>query len=318
MSERSRTLPRRTCLSVPGSNPAMLAKAPTRGADMVFVDLEDSVAPSEKDAARSAAAAAVGQGDWGDTVVGVRVNAWDSPWTVADLVEVVGAAGPRLDVVMVPKVETPAQLEAVDLILGQLEIGAGLRPGHVGIDFQIETAAGLASVEAICRASDRLEAVHFGPGDYAASVEMPMLTGGVDIAEYPGDHFHHVFSRILVAARTAGLQVLDGPYFAVDDPDGLEAYCQRTRVLGYDGKWAIHPAQIPIINRSYSPSQAQFDRAVAIVDAYRRATTDDRRGAILLDGEMLDEASHKMALKLVTRGRRAGLTPSHSPTEVDP
>jgi citrate lyase subunit beta/citryl-CoA lyase len=292
---------------VPASSDKMIAKAATLVADMVFLDLEDSVAPSEKPAARARAVAALHDIEWHDKVVGVRVNSWDSPFTVDDLVAVVTASSARLDIVMLPKVQTPGEVEAVSLMLNQLEQSAGLASGHVGIEIQIETARGLVDVERICAASPRLEAVHLGPGDMAASLEMPVISGGVRVDEYPGDHFHYVFSRILVAARANGLQALDGPYFRIKDLDGLREYAQRSRVLGFDGKWALHPDQIAIINELFSPTPEQFERACALLDAYEQATAIDRRGAVWFDNEMIDEASRKMAAKFVARGERAGL-----------
>ena len=285
----------------------MLAKAPGLGADMVFVDLEDSVAASEKVAARGLARAAIRDSDWGDAVVSVRVNAWDSAHTLRDLVDVVALAGPRLDTVMLPKVQRPAEVIALDLVLAQIEREAGLPAGHIGIEAQIETARGMLEVDAICAASPRLEAIILGPGDLAASMEMPVLSGGVQIPEYPGDHFNYVFTRILLAGRAAGVQVIDGPYFRIRDLAGLRDYTQRVRVLGYDGKWALHPDQIAVINELFSPTLEQYERARRLLDAYAQSTGSDGRGAVLFDGEMIDEASRKMAAKFVSRGERAGL-----------
>ena len=303
MSARTRALPRRSCLSVPGSSDRFLAKAPTVDADMVVLDLEDSVLPAEKEPARGRVVGAVRGADWGDRVVCVRVNAWETAWTAFDVIAVVKGAGPRLDEVMLPKVQSPAEVVALDLLLGQVEAGAGLPRGHIGIEVQIETAQGLLEVEAICAASPRVEAVVFGPADFAASMEMPALTGGVHVADYPGDHFHYVFSRILVAGRAAGIQVIDGPFLDLHDNDALRDYCRRTKALGFDGKWAIHPEQVPVLNQVYAPTQEQFERAVALLDAFRVATD----GAAVFDGAMIDEASRKMALKLVARGQRAGM-----------
>ncbi len=285
----------------------MLAKAPGLGADMVFVDLEDSVAASEKVAARGLARAAIRDSDWGDAVVSVRVNAWDSAHTLRDLVDVVALAGPRLDTVMLPKVQRPAEVIALDLVLAQIERESGLPAGHLGIEAQIETARGMLEVDAICAASPRLEAIILGPGDLAASMEMPVLSGGVQIPEYPGDHFNYVFTRILLAGRAAGVQVIDGPYFRIRDLAGLRDYTQRVRVLGYDGKWALHPDQIAVINELFSPTLEQYERARRMLDAYAQSTGSDGRGAVLFDGEMIDEASRKMAAKFVSRGERAGL-----------
>src|SRR5579885_916305 len=227
MSERTRDLPRRSCLSVPGSSERFLAKAPTVPADMTFLDLEDSVAPLEKEAARAKVVDAVKNLDWDDRVLCVRINAWDTEWTYGDVIEVVGNAGPRLDEVMLPKVQSAAEVVALDLLLTQVEKRAGLPVGHVGIEAQIETTRGLINVEEICAASERLEAIIFGPADFAASMEMPVLTGGVQIPEYPGDHFHYVFSKILMAGRANGLQVIDGPFLKIRELDALREYSMR-------------------------------------------------------------------------------------------
>ena len=285
----------------------MMGKGPGIPADMVFLDLEDAVAPKEKEASRVKIATAIRTQDWGDKVMCVRVNDWSTKWTAFDIIEVVAGAGERLDEIMLPKVETAAQIVATDLLLRQVEIANGLPIGHIGIEAQIETARGLINVEEICAASSRIETIIFGPADFAASMEMPVLTGGVQIAEYPGDHFHYVFSKILMAGRANGLQVNDGPYLYIRDSDGFRNYCQRTRTLGYDGKWALHPDQVSILNEVFSPTQEQFDKAWAILDAYTTATEGEGKGAVMFGEEMIDEASRKMALKFISRGGRAGL-----------
>ncbi len=287
----------------------MLGKGPALPADMVFLDLEDSVAPLEKEAARAKVVDAIKNQDWGEKVLCVRINAWDTEWTAYDVMDVVGGAGERLEEVMLPKVQTAAEVVALDLLLSQVEVHAGLPLGHIGIEAQIETTRGLINVEEICAASPRLEAIIFGPADFAASMEMPVLTGGVQIPEYPGDHFHYVFSKILMAGRANGLQVIDGPFLKIREPDAFRDYCLRTKVLGYDGKWALHPDQVTILNEVFSPTQEQFDRAHAILDAYLVATEGEgeRKGAVMFGDEMIDEASRKMAIKFVTRGTRAGL-----------
>jgi citrate lyase subunit beta/citryl-CoA lyase len=310
MSERTRDLPRRSCHAVPGSNARFIEKAQDLPVDMVFLDLEDSVAPKEKEGARKTVVDAIRDGAWGDTVVCVRVNDWSTKWTVFDILEVVGNAGDRLDEIMLPKVETAAQVVAADMLLRQVEISSGLPVGHVGIEAQIETARGLINVEEICAASPRLETIIFGPADFAASMEMPVLTGGVQIPEYPGDHFHYVFSKILMAGRANGLQVIDGPYLKVRDQDGLRDYCQRARTLGFDGKWTLHPDQVEVVNEVFSPTQEQFDQAWDILEAYAVATDDEGKGAVMFGDEMIDEASRKMAGKFVARGERAGRTRS--------
>ena len=312
MSERTRTLPRRSCLSVPASSEKMLGKAPGLAADMVFLDLEDSVAPLEKESARAKAVDAVKNQDWGDKVLCVRVNAWDTKWTYGDVIDVVGNAGERLEEVMLPKVQSAAEVVALDLLLSQVEANAGLPPRHIGIEAQIETARGLINCEEICAASPRVETIILGPVDMSASMEMPSLAGGLQIPEYPGDYFHYVFVKILMAGRANGLQVIDGPYVRVRDPEGFRDFARRTQLLGYDGKWALHPDQVTILNEVFSPSQEQFDRAWDIVDAYRLATEEDRRGAVMFGEEMIDEASRKVAVKVVARGERAGLSRSQA------
>ncbi len=306
MSERSRNLPRRSCLSVPGSSERFLTKALSIQADMTFLDLEDSVAPLEKEGARNSVAKAIREQDWDERVLCVRINAWDTRWTYGDVIEVVSNAGERLDELMLPKVQSAAEVIALDLLLTQIERNVGLPIGHIGIEAQIETTRGLINVEEICAASPRLETIIFGPADFAASMEMPVLTGGVQISDYPGDHFHYVFSKILMAGRANQLQVIDGPYLKIKDSDGLRDYAKRTSTLGYDGKWALHPDQVSIINEVYSPTQEQFDKAWEILDAYKSATEGDRKGAVMFGDEMIDEASRKMAAKFVARGERAG------------
>jgi citrate lyase subunit beta/citryl-CoA lyase len=311
MSERSRSLPRRSCLSVPGSSEKMLGKAPGLGADMVFLDLEDSVSPLEKENARDNIVRAINENDWGETVLCVRINAWDTEWTYRDVIQIVEKSSERLDELMLPKVQDASEVRALDLLLTQIEKVTG-RQGRVGIEAQIETAGGLINVEEICAASDRLETIIFGPADFAASTEMPVLTGGVSIPEYPGDHFHYVFSKILMAGRANGLQVIDGPFLKIRELDALREYSMRTRILGYDGKWALHPDQVRVINEVFTPTQEQFDRAVDILDAYEKATMEERRGAVMFGDEMIDEASRKMATKFLVRGERAGMTRSAS------
>src|SRR3954452_14013958 len=308
MSERTRNLPRRSCLSIPASSEKMLGKGPGLPADMVFLDLEDAVAPLEKEAARGKAVDAIKNQDWGDKVLCVRVNAWDTEWTTFDVIEVVGNAGERLDELMLPKVQTAAEVVALDLLLTQVEKKAGLPIGHIGIEAQIETARGIINAEEICAASPRLETIILGPVDMSASMEMPSLAGGLQIPEYPGDYFHYVFVKILMAGRANNLQVIDGPYVKVRDPEGFREFCRRTQILGYDGKWALPPDQVTILNEVSSPSQEQFDKAWDVLEAYKKATTEgDRKGAVMFGDEMIDEASRKVAEKVVARGERAGL-----------
>ena len=298
--------PRRSCLSVPGSSPKMLAKAPSLPADEVFCDLEDSVAPNEKEAARGNVIEALRTNDWGDKTVVVRINAIDTRWAYRDVIEIVEAAGEFLDCIMIPKVQNPGEVEFVDSLLRMIEETKGFEH-QIGIEAQIENGPGLTLIDDIAHASERLETLIFGPGDMAAALGMPSLTVGELIPEYPGDYWHWVHMRILVAARTAGLQAIDGPYAKIRDLDGYREVARRSHLLGYDGKWVLHPGQIDIANEIYSPSQEQYDRAEGILEAYRKATDVDRSGAVMYGDEMIDEASRKMAEVTAMRGRAAGM-----------
>ncbi|MGA2123117.1 MAG: CoA ester lyase [Acidimicrobiales bacterium] len=310
MSQRSRSLPRRSCLSTPGSSERFLAKAPVSVADFSFLDLEDSVAPSEKVGARDKVVRAIRDLHWDDRVLCVRINGWESPWTYGDVLEVVGHAGERLDEVMLPKVRRASDVVALDLLLSQVEVNVGLPPGHVGIDAQIETAEGLINVEEICGASSRLESIVFGPADFAASIGMPVTTIDDTIHDAPSNPFSYAFAKILVAGRANGLHVIDGPYLKVRDLVGLKRAASISASYGFDGKWALTPDQAIVLNDVYSPSQELFDKSYDILDAYRIATLETSSGAVMFGDEMIDEASAKIAESFVARGLRAGLTRS--------
>jgi len=297
---------RRSCLSVPGSSPKMMAKAPTLPADEVFLDLEDSVAPAAKEEARPMVIEALKAGDWGDKTVVVRINAIDTRFAYRDLIEIVEAAGDIIDCIMIPKVQRPEDVAFVDTMLRMIEDSIGLEK-RIGIEAQIENAMGLKNIHEIATASDRLETLIFGPGDMAASMGMPHLTVGDILPEYPGDHWHWVLMEILSAARAAGLQAIDGPYAKIRDLEGYREVAKRSRMLGFDGKWVLHPDQIPIANEVYTPDQEAYERAEAILEAYEKATTIEKRGAVMFGDEMIDEASRKMAAVTAQQGRRAGL-----------
>jgi citrate lyase subunit beta / citryl-CoA lyase len=305
MSERV-ARPRRSCLSVPGSSPKMLAKGPSLPADEVFLDLEDSVAPLAKDEARGNVIQALKDGDWSGKTVVVRVNGVDTQWCHRDVIDVVRGAGEHLDCLMVPKVEHGHQVHFVSTLLDQLEATLG-SPKRFGLELQIETATGLTNIDDIATASDRAETLIFGPADMSASLGLPTVTAGLPMPGYPGDHWHFVLVRILVAARNAGLQAIDGPYLVIKDLDGFREMATRARALGYDGKWALHPGQIDVLNEVFAPTQEEFDKAEAILEAYREATDVQRTGAVMFGTEMIDEASRKMAEQLALRGRAAGM-----------
>jgi citrate lyase subunit beta/citryl-CoA lyase len=276
-------------------------------ADEVFLDLEDAVAPAAKAGARTQVAEAL-RADWGTKIMAVRVNDASTGWAYRDVVEIVEQAGDRLDVIVLPKVRGPRDIAWLDLLLGQIELAVGLEPGTIGVEAQIEDAAGLARVDEIAAASSRLEALVFGPADFMASLGMRSLTVGAQPAGYAGgDAFHYAHLRILVAARAYGLQAIDGPYAAIEDLAGLQRSAASTAALGYDGKWVIHPGQIDTVNAEFSPAQADYDRAELLLEAYDYYT-ERGRGAATLDGEMIDEASRKLALTAVARGRAAGLS----------
>ena len=307
---RARPLrPRRSCLAVPGSSIKMLDKAQGLPADQVFLDLEDSVAPLAKDDARKNVVAALNDGDWSGKTRVVRVNDLTTRWTYRDVVEVVEGAGQNLDCVMLPKVQDAAQVTWLDLLLRQVEETMGLEVGRIGIEAQIENAKGLVNVDEIAAASPRTETIIFGPADFMASINMKSLVVGGLIEGYPGDPYHYILMRLLMAARTCGQQAIDGPYLQIRDVEGFRDVATRSAALGFDGKWVLHPGQLDAANEVYAPAQEDYDHAELILDAYEHYTSEagGRRGAILLGDEMIDEASRKMAVVVAAKGRAAGL-----------
>jgi citrate lyase subunit beta / citryl-CoA lyase len=220
---------------------------------------------------------------------------------------VVEGAGPNLDAIMLPKVQDAEQVKALDLLLTQIEKTMGFEPGRIGIEAQIEDASGLAAVDAIAAASGRLEALVFGPADFMASLGMRSLEVGAQPAGYQGDAFHYPLMRILVAARGHGLMAIDGPHARIADLAGLARVAAGAAALGYDGKWVVHPSQIDTVNQAFTPAAEEYDRAEGILEAYEYHTKTEQRGAAMLDGEMIDEATRKLALAAVEKGRAAGL-----------
>jgi citrate lyase subunit beta/citryl-CoA lyase len=287
----------RSILAVPASNLEMAEKALASAADAVFLDLEDAVAPDEKAGARGKIVRALRELDWHDRPTLYRANALDTPYFYRDLVEVVEEAGDRLEIVMIPKVQRPEDLHVAATLLSQIEMAVGLEAGKVDLEAQIESAEGLVNVDGIASATERLTALHFGPGDFAASVRMPQTNIGTmdewDEA-YPGHRFHYAMQRIVVAARARGLRALDGPVADYRDEEGLRESCLISRSLGFDGKWCIHPAQIEAINEVFSPTEREVEWARKVVAAYEEASAAGT-GAISVDGQMIDAASIKMA-----------------------
>ena len=275
----------------------MVEKALASEADGVFLDLEDAVAPDDKADARKDVASALRELDWRNRPKLYRANALDTPYFYRDLIEVVEEAGDSLDAVMVPKVNGPEDLHVAATLLTQLELATGLERGGIRIEAQIECAEGLTNVDAIARATDRLEALHFGPGDFAASLRMPQTSIGVmdewDEA-YPGHRFHYVMQRIVVASRAAGVRTLDGPVADYGDEEGLRRGSLVARSLGFDGKWCIHPAQIGPVNEVFSPTEGEIEWADKVVAAYEEANAAGS-GSVSVEGQMVDAASIRMA-----------------------
>ncbi|MGQ0842615.1 MAG: HpcH/HpaI aldolase/citrate lyase family protein [Sporichthyaceae bacterium] len=310
MSQSRPLRSRRSCLAVPGSNPKMLGKAQGLPADQVFLDIEDSVAPLAKPEARKNIVAALNEGDWGNKTRVVRVNDLTTSWTYRDTIEVVEGAGANLACIMLPKVQNAEQVVWLDLLLTQIEKTMGFEVGKIGIEAQIENAAGLVNVDAIAAASPRIETIIFGPADFMASINMKSLIVGEQPPGYDvGDAYHYILMRILMAARMHDKQAIDGPYLQIKDVEGYKRVAGRSAALGFDGKWVLHPGQVDAANEVYSPTQEDYDHSELILDAYAYYTSEagGKRGAVMLGDEMIDEASAKMAIVVASKGRAAGM-----------
>jgi malyl-CoA/(S)-citramalyl-CoA lyase len=304
----------RSELAVPASSMKMLEKAATSGADLVFMDLEDAVAPADKEQARANAIHALNTFDWSNCSVSVRINGLDTPWCYRDIIEVAEQAGEHLDTFLIPKVGQPSDIAFVATLLSQIEATKGLEP--INLHALIETAMGMANVEAIAQACpDRMEALVFGVADYAASTQARttrmgganedyFVLGDPDAAgvrtRYLGNQWHFPMSRMIVACRAYGLRAIDGPFGDIKDPDGYLAHAQAFAALGGEGKWAIHPSQIELAHRVFTPSEAEVTQAGRILDAMREAA-EQGKGAVTLDGAMIDAASIKQAEVLIQK-----------------
>ncbi|MGY6696161.1 MAG: HpcH/HpaI aldolase/citrate lyase family protein [Roseinatronobacter sp.] len=294
----------RSTLAVPASNPAMIEKAAHSDADVVFLDLEDAVAPHEKVEARKNAIAALNTINWQQRskTISVRINGLDTGYMYRDVVDIMEQAGDRVDMLLIPKLGVVSDLYMVDALVNQIEQACGLTR-RVGLEALIETALGMANVEEIARyaasTNCRLEALHFGVADYAASMRARTINiGGLNPA-YPGDQWHAALSRMIVACRAYGLRALDGPFGDFNDPDGYIAAAERAAALGFEGKWAIHPSQIAMANDVFSPPEAEVIRARRVIEELRKAEAEGK-GAAALDGKMIDAASEKMALNVLS------------------
>jgi malyl-CoA/(S)-citramalyl-CoA lyase len=306
----------RSELAVPGTNVRAMEKAPTLGADVVFLDLEDAVAPDDKERARADVIDALGAHDWSSTGVSVRINGLDTYWCYRDVIDVVESRGEVLDTLLVPKVGSPSDVEFVATLLDQIEQRNGWTAGGIGIHILIETAKGMANVEAIARARpDRLEAMVFGVADYAASVQARTTNIGGANPDYAvltdpdadgnrethwGDQWHFGISRMVAACRAEGLRPIDGPFGDFNDADGYRAAAKRAAALGCEGKWAIHPSQVALANEVFTPADAEVERARTILQAMEDAAKDGK-GAVSLDGRLMDAASIRMAQNLMTK-----------------
>jgi len=297
---------RRSELTTPGSSEKMMRKAAESDADEVMLDLEDAVAPNAKVEARGLIVDAVHDLDWSEKIVAVRINGLDTPQAYGDLVEVVEGAGDEIDVIVLPKAKEAADIHFVATMLDQIEANAGLEE-PIGIEVLIEEVEALQHVDEIAAASDRLESLIFGPGDYSASQGVDLTDVGGDGGDaYPGDLWHYVRNRTVVAARANGLDAIDGPFGDFSDPEGYRRECTRSKTLGFVGKWAIHPSQIEIANNVYAPKQEKVEYAQRVVEAMEEGTAAGE-GAVQLDGKMLDEATVRSAKNTLDRARNIGM-----------
>jgi malyl-CoA/(S)-citramalyl-CoA lyase len=308
------TTPRlnRSELAVPGSSPKFFEKAATGKADVVFLDLEDAVAPDDKPQARKNVIEAINDLDWGNKTLSVRINGLDTHYMYRDVVDVLEQAGDRLDVIMIPKVGTAADVYALDMLVTQIET-AKKRKKRIGFELIIETALGMANVHEIAGASKRIESLHFGVADYAASTKARTTQIGGPNPDYAvltdkdesgnrdvhwGDMWHYAIARMVVAARANGVRPIDGPFGDFSDPDGYKYQARRAAVLGCEGKWAIHPSQVDLANEIYSPSEKEITKARRILEAMAQAQKEGK-GAVALDGKLIDIASIKQAEAMV-------------------
>jgi malyl-CoA/(S)-citramalyl-CoA lyase len=307
----------RSELAVPGSSPQFFEKAARSAADVVFLDLEDAVAPDHKVQARRNIVGALNEVDWGAKTLTVRINGLDTHYMYRDVIEVIEEGGDRLDMIMIPKVGTAADVYALDMLVTQCEAAVG-RAKRVGFSLIIETALGMANVDAIAAASPRNEALHFGVADYAASTRAQttniggpnpayaVLTdpaGDGSRATHWGDMWHYALARMVVAARAHGLRPIDGPFGDFSDPDGYRSAARRAAALGCEGKWAIHPSQIALAHEVMTPPEAEVAKARRILEAMAQARAEGK-GAVSLDGRLIDIASIRQAEALVAKAEQ--------------
>jgi citrate lyase subunit beta / citryl-CoA lyase len=295
---------RRSELATPASNPKMLSKAPGTGADLVFMDLEDACAPSAKSEARANVIAMLNEHEWGTVRRAVRVNGLDTIWCHDDVMEVVTAAGRNLDVLIIPKAKSGRDVWWFDVLLSQLEAKLGL-PHRIGLEVLVEEAGGLEHAAEIASASTRVEAIILGAGDLSASLHARVNTNFQPTVPYPGDFWHYARARVVAAARSAGVDAIDSPFPDYRDPDAYQRECQAASALGFDGKWCIHPSQVPIANKVFSPSPEELEWALSTEKAYRAAEAAGT-GAISVNGQLVDAAHMRHVQIVLNRAAKAG------------
>ncbi|HDM78036.1 MAG TPA: CoA ester lyase [Deltaproteobacteria bacterium] len=300
--------PRRSILSVPGNNPRMIKKALSLNADQIMLDLEDSVPVDEKENARSFVVSAFLEENWGDKIRSFRINGLDTPYAYRDIIDVVEKAGENIDSLIIPKVNTKCDVYMVSKLLDQIESQKGIK-NRIRLEASIETAEGLVNAYEIAIASDRLDTLVFGISDYSASVNMKNVgisSHGDEEEIYPGHRYHFPLSRMIMAAKAANLLAIDAPYGNFKDPEGLQNSCNMAAALGCDGKWAIHPAQIDAINKTFSPDEREIQQAKKVLEAYEKAKKE-KHGAVAIDGKMIDGASLRNAKRIYDQARAFGL-----------
>ena len=289
----------RSELAVPGSSPKMFEKAITSNADVVFLDLEDAVSPQDKIPSRQNIIKAIKEMNWKEKgkTISIRINSLDTHYMYRDVIEIVEEVGEKIDTILIPKAGSASDVYMVDCLLTQIEDNKKFK-NKIGIECLIETALGMSNIKEIAKSSERLEALHFGVADYAASLKArTVIIGGLN-PDYPGDQWHHGLSQLVMTCRAYGLRAIDGPFGDFNDKDAYIASAKRAAAIGFDGKWAIHPSQIDLANEVFSPPEKEVNKAIRILEELEKAANEGK-GAAQLDGRMIDAASARMAENVV-------------------
>mgnify|MGYP001492864179 FL=1 len=289
----------RSELAVPGSSPQMFEKALNSNADYIFLDLEDAVSPNDKVSARANIISTLNNLNWREKgkTISVRINSLDTHYMYSDLIDIMENVGDKVDTILIPKVGSSSDVYMVDCLLTQIETHKKLK-NKVGIECLIETALGMSNIKEIAKSSERLEALHFGVADYAASLRArTVIIGGLN-PDYPGDQWHHGLSQLVMTCRAYGLRAIDGPFGDFKDPEAYIASAKRAAAIGIEGKWAIHPSQIDLANDVFSPPEKEVEKAKRIIEELNKAAKEGK-GAAQLDGRMIDAASARMAENIV-------------------